>query len=831
MRSLLLGLALALPLSLPTASPAAPPARDASEDVHVAAQRLVDAKSFEEARDLLRRHLSSTAGDARAHELLGKALSGLGELDEASHHLSTALRIYRDGGDARGAKDADRALRRADPLESRRDRLRREITSKLLDATEKLFELGHAQRALDLLERVEPVAAGKDAPALRRLLEEIRSSFEEVDLDEAGAEKTDGDIWPLITFESEHYVLEANLERELVELVAATMDDIHGYYVELYLDGDPSQASGNKATIRVHPTRDAMLAGWQGGSAPEGWWSPGENKVTCYDTRTTTGSLDWMLETLFHEASHQFMTQLERKGGSAPAWLNEGTASFFEGAKAMADHRVLWPDAAIKRLANLTAMLSGAADGPTIEQVIGYSGAGSYPGEYYPWGWGLVYFLQQFEDPETLQYVYRPLYARYREEITSSGGDSRTLFEEVFLGPDSPLGHESLADFDRDWRGWITDEVSPLHRAVEAKRRELRLAHVERYAAAARAAAGEKKAPVSELELWTRALGHIDYVRNELDDEDRPDIALLTMQADIFERQERKEAAAPLVEQLLRLADEAYWSPSAEEYEALEQRLKELDRRNYALRRAESTRKSLVRSARKLFEDYQKGDAPMPMRSYTLAARIGQALGDAEVLEPAARELREDLRTSGVSFGEVHSLVAAKKHWKSIFSAGAAAFRHEPGRLELRSVRPHGMLNTAVELSDEYELRATFVRDDDLYRSTCHGLVIAGAEEGDWLVFGLLKSGKAGLWRLISTSGGGVTTTKLETFYLDPAPGDADDLEVRVRVSAGGRILARVGECEPLESRVPEGFPRARHAGVYAKDGTTLLMDPVLELY
>ena len=29
-------------------------------------------------------------------------------------------------------------------------------------------------------------------------------------------------------------------------------------------------------------------------------------------------------------------------GGYVPAWINEGTASFFEGTRAMADHRVLW---------------------------------------------------------------------------------------------------------------------------------------------------------------------------------------------------------------------------------------------------------------------------------------------------------------------------------------------------------------------------------------------------------------------------------------------------------------------------------------------------------
>ena len=107
-----------------------------------------------------------------------------------------------------------------------------------------------------------------------------------------------------------------------------------------------------------------MLQDWKGDARPSGWWSPGEWTVTCYDTRTTSGSLDAMLETLFHEASHQFMTMVT-KGGWAPSWLNEGTATFFEGARGDGGRRVLWPDAAIGRLQDLNAMFQRRSAGPS----------------------------------------------------------------------------------------------------------------------------------------------------------------------------------------------------------------------------------------------------------------------------------------------------------------------------------------------------------------------------------------------------------------------------------------------------------------------------------
>src|SRR5678810_546011 len=102
------------------------------------------------------------------------------------------------------------------------------------------------------------------------------------------------------------------------------------------------------------------------------------------------------------------MTLLSR-GGFTPSWLNEGTASFFEGASAMADGRVLWPDAPIDRLQTLNMMLGGMTFGgkaPKLVDVIGWNQPRSYDAEYYPWGWGLVYFMQQYEDPTTLEYVY-----------------------------------------------------------------------------------------------------------------------------------------------------------------------------------------------------------------------------------------------------------------------------------------------------------------------------------------------------------------------------------------------------------------------------------------
>jgi len=795
------------------------------------ARQLLQEESWSAAGKILLELVERDGEDPRLHELLGEALLGLDETDAAAERFDIALRLLGPGADPKALKRIERSLQRADPLQGRRSKLRRDATSRLYSAAKRLFELGHSERALEALLPLHAIAQGKDAAKSESLLAEIEASSEEVDLDEASREPVDGEVWPLLEYESEHYRLEANLELEVIERVAATMDDIHGYYVDLYLDGNEKAVSGSKATIRIHPSRESMLQDWTGANPVEGWWSPGQNRVTCYDTRRRTGDLDGMLRTLFHEASHQFMTQLERKGGNAPAWLNEGTASFFEGARAMADRRVLWPDAALMRLNSLLAMLSGRVDGPSLEDVLEFGGPGSYPGKYYPWGWGIVYFMQQFEDPGTLEHIFRPLYSTYRERITSRGGESMGLFEEVFLGAASPLGHLTLADFEETWRAWIVDEVAPLHLAPVAERRKRRRELVERYTEAAERARAERKPRVSPTELLTRALGHLEYIRKQIDGEDHDDVELIALQAEILVELGRPKAAAALVERLLQLADREDWAATPEEIEELEQQLKRLDRGNWAQRRLVSSRRALARRCRALLERYLESDPPQRRRALSLASRFARGLGGEAQLTALAEDLRSWLREKRQLIGIPHGLHAPKRDWSTTYSEAPQSFQTGEDFIDLRSVRPHGRIQTRLRLGAEYLLRTTLVREGDLFRSTTQGLVIAATEDSDWLVLGLQKSGRAGLWKLSRTTGGGVNTRKLKSLALNVPPPDEGRIRIRVHVLVGQWIRLRVGEAEELEVPYPPGFEAARYVGLYVKDGSTRLEDSLVELF
>ena len=764
--------------------------------------------------------------DAQTCELLGRALLELERLDEAAHYLDRALEFHPERSEP--ARQLRNLLREADPLASRRRRFLENAAEKMFDAAEKLYETEHFERALEYLTRVEPIAPAEDRGRIGALIAKIRSARVEVDLDAASSETGRPGEWPLCVHESRHYFLRCNLEPEVVRLVGDTMDDIFGYYVQVYFGGDEGAVSSRRATIRIHPNQEEMLKGWGASdSTPGGWWSPGEWKVVCYDTRTgPAGDLDDMLRTLFHEASHQFVTMRSR-GGFAPAWINEGTATFFEGASAMADHRVLWPDAATGRLMSLHAMLGGGS--PGLDAVVSWSQAGSYPAEYYAWGWGLVYFLQQYEDSESLEYVYRPLYQEYMERITTRGGDSMKLFEEIFLGRRSPQGFEGFEEFEEAWRSWILETVWPSNQGPRI--RELRLEAVDRYLAAADEAAGGRSSDEErEQEFLARALGCIDFVRTRVDRQDR-DGQLLMTQAAILERMDRKKAAAPLLEDILDLADEGRLELGPEEYEDYEDRLQRYDRRNAALRTARSQAGRLARGGARLLADYAEQEHAFPLRQYTFARLAGLALDDQEGLIPASLEMRSQVRSLGLLLGSVSPVSGPAGSWKTILTSAGEVFEQEGNDLSLEGARHVARICTAVPVSGEYEVRARLIRRSEPRIGSSFGMVVSGHPDSDWVAVDLDHEGNAKVRTLQQGAGGGVRDRMLRKLVLDEPVGPDESPDLAVHVFPEGRLTIRVGERDPIEVELPRGLPRTGHVGIYSRNASTRLEDLVVEVY
>jgi hypothetical protein len=608
------------------------------------------------------------------------------------------------------------------------------------------------------------------------------------------------------------------------------MDDIHAFYVQVYFDGEAKKASGQKPTIRVHVDKKTMLADWAGGSAPEGWWSPGSNEVITFDTRNTgterRGTLDPMLVTLFHEASHQFMTLLS-KGGFTPAWLNEGTASFFEGTTAMADGRVLWPGAAMGRLLSLVSELQSGS--PTARQTIEYAEPGSYGAEYYAFGWGLCYFLQEYEDATTLEYVYRPLYAEYRSRAITKGGDPMKVFEDVFLGKKSPLGHQTFEDFERDWKKWILDVVQPLNR-TDDKARNLRMKRVEQYLAAADALKAGGKGKVSESELVARALGHVEYVRSQIDGDAKPNGELLLMQADLLERLKRTAATAPLLEKVLELADSGVFPLEPARYEALEKRLAKLDQKNSTLRTAKSRVAGLARAGAALLAEYRAAKPGLLLRSYTFAALAGGTLKDESGLIALADDLRDQARDAKLLLGTIHELGANPARWATIKKTTPKTFASENGVVFLESVLSAAFIDLDVPVVGEYAWRATLQRTQEVELGSVMGAVIAGNPEGDWTMIGLDERGTVGVWVIARTGRDGTSLKRPLTLYPQTPIDVEKPIDFDIHVRRDRKVVITIAG-QSFETMLALDPNVARHVGVFAKNNAVRFQDPSVEIY
>lgn len=385
---------------------------------------------------------------------------GLGRKDAAVDHAAAFLDVWRHlterPRELRAAQGELTALvARADPLRSELDTTRRRYVGQLLAQAQRQMDAGawHSARAI----LVEAVATDPEHPELAAGLVRIRTEGGNelaVEDERGGADPLSGvtpewveaedpkhrewdKAWQL---ETDHYRVRTNAGYVVLRTVAHAMEQMNVFYRRFHRYREDGGGIP-KANVLIFRNRDEYM---RLGGAPVEWagghWD-GTNVVT-YDHRGgNEGSLRDTLQTLFHEASHQF-TSLA--GGSAvPAWLNEGMASFFEGTRLLSNGRVDWNLVAPGRLYPLIADLA-KPDRHRLENVI--RGQVADYRIYYPWGWGIVYYLYNAED-EDGRLLYRHLLPEYFQRYHTP--DHVKRFTEFFVDGPRLAGVRTLEDFEQ----------------------------------------------------------------------------------------------------------------------------------------------------------------------------------------------------------------------------------------------------------------------------------------------------------------------------------------------------------------------------------------------
>jgi hypothetical protein len=447
------------------------PSNERSAALAAEAQRALSDGSNGEALAKAGEALEWAPEDLALLELASRAAEADKEPDRALCYAAQALELATAPENAPLAEALKKSIGELDPLAGRDRALLGDYAAALLVlgndcATRKLWV-----NAVDLLGRTQgsPSAAAGEAAlakiyANKKAVEALLDSGLDVPLQEkrrrgsaakaAAEDKKHADWAHAWELKGDCYTVKTDLPRDTAEQMSRAMEQMNAYYRKVFHVKEHGGGDTARVTIDVYRTRAEFDANED---KPDehilGFFVPNVNRVATYDPRDEGRPLSDLWSTLFHESSHQFTHLIS--ADLIPSWLNEGTASFFEGARLLPNGAVetnLVPEMRLKELPYYFK-----AGKPKLEDVVSWFKPGSYEGEYYPFGWGLVYFLQNYENDKS-QRIYEPLYRDYMAAYKSGGKhDVLGRFVDYFVTRAKDPAVKSFADFETRWRKWIAD--------------------------------------------------------------------------------------------------------------------------------------------------------------------------------------------------------------------------------------------------------------------------------------------------------------------------------------------------------------------------------------
>lgn len=138
------------------------------------------------------------------------------------------------------------------------------------------------------------------------------------------------------SIETDHYVIKTDISKQAAENIAKAMEHLYKAYVKVFRPANGQAA--RKADVIIFDKQTDFLA-----YAKRIDVKPRKDTLGFYRARSTDGGeivtykrkggdTD-TLRTLYHEATHQFMTMLTGVKNRPPLWVNEGLAVYFESSQ------------------------------------------------------------------------------------------------------------------------------------------------------------------------------------------------------------------------------------------------------------------------------------------------------------------------------------------------------------------------------------------------------------------------------------------------------------------------------------------------------------------
>ncbi|MEW6745243.1 MAG: tetratricopeptide repeat protein [Planctomycetota bacterium] len=435
------------------------------------AQEAFEAGDFEIAREELLWALRMQPSDPAVAAKLSLASEKLGEADEAVYYAFTALeqRLAEDEPDKEAVKEiqdrigtlspAARALKRS--LDRYVDDLvklgRLYFTNKLYamaaDTFGRALALDPATRsAAEYLEKIQKASGGEQAAAV--LASRIKRSRSPAWI--ARRDRAHRDWAKAYSQRTPNYVIKTNIGFDVFQKAVGAMEVMNGFYRRVFRY---KEKGGGTPILQIYLLGSrAEYEGYRPGVGPGVRGHYNSTEVVTYDPRTDGGELDQLWQTLFHEASHQFTDLVTNVPPST--WLNEGLATYFEGARFREDgsvetngiprHRfgplmLAWSDEAAKH--GLTSI--------PLRRLIAASKE-EYDANYYNHGWGLIYYLRNWENDAAENIYHNALDECLKSYKKGGKHDPVERFEKYFIAGVERPEIKTIEDLERDWREWLT---------------------------------------------------------------------------------------------------------------------------------------------------------------------------------------------------------------------------------------------------------------------------------------------------------------------------------------------------------------------------------------
>jgi tetratricopeptide (TPR) repeat protein len=400
-------------------------------------------------------------------DLASRAAEKLDRRDEALLRARLALDLAREVPDRRTlAVDLARRIAGLDPLESKGAALLEECAAANFRLAEMCAARALPLNAIDLYLR--SLGTAFDARA-RAALDRLYGNPKTVPaLLEAGpdlplraplrvpAGKAAEEDMSHFTWEAAWQIRSArttvvsNLPREEAEAVSGAMEQMVRFYGTVLRR--PERGDPPTLTLRVYSSAGQYeeFETSRPAAAP-GFYSPSGSYVATFHPLWKAQPRPGLWRTLFREGARAFLPRAT--GKAAPAWVEEGTALYFEGARV---HRNGWVET---NLVPGTRLLETAraleAGKPALKEVVSLVGGGERPAEFGSLAWALVYFLLNFEDDRS-ERSYRPLHAEFLESVRAGAtSDPFERFVSTFVKKARRPGVETFEDFVGRFEEWI----------------------------------------------------------------------------------------------------------------------------------------------------------------------------------------------------------------------------------------------------------------------------------------------------------------------------------------------------------------------------------------